>query len=404
MIDINSNLFNIVHSGFNKLSNEKSNKNVIDFKQHPVIIEHELYKYDILNDAKNQLLLKTWKEKEIGTGNILRNVKNAINVKSNNLVDWRKKDDFKKLSPNKENEKFLFEFYKSKIKDEIAFNNFIEIGFSYQLIAYLFFIKNHQKYMPISQEKFDEIFNALNIDFKTSNNISWENYLEFNGIIKQFRKFLSQKYKNVSLLDAHSFLWLYGFYLDKEKEITEQKENNLDVKRKVQSKQDIKKIVPKLETYEPKKVIDLESLSDSPNENEIDYIDNHRKLIEIGELAEKIVYDKEKEFLKLNFPDLADKVRIVSDKPQLGFDILSFEVDGKQKQIEVKAISTNKNVKSFIITRNEYLKSKIYSNYYIYCVTEINSENPKILRIKNPDFENNDNFMVEPLTYKVIFE
>ena len=129
MIDINSNLFNIVHSGFNKLSNEKSNKNVIDFKQHPVIIEHELYKYDILNDAKNQLLLKTWKEKEIGTGNILRNVKNAINVKSNNLVDWRKKDDFKKISPNKENEKFLFEFYKSKIKDEIAFNNFIEIGF-----------------------------------------------------------------------------------------------------------------------------------------------------------------------------------------------------------------------------------------------------------------------------------
>ena len=42
--------------------------------------------------------------------------------------------------------------------------------------------------MPISQEKFDEIFSSINIDFKTSNNCSWENYLEFNEIIKLFRE------------------------------------------------------------------------------------------------------------------------------------------------------------------------------------------------------------------------
>jgi hypothetical protein len=83
---------------------------------------------------------------------------------------------------------------------------------------------------------------------------------------------------------------------------------------------------------------------------------------------------------------------------------LSFETDGKQKQIEVKAISVNNNTKSFIITRNELTKSKKYSNYYIYCVTEINSDKPKILRIKNPDFENNDDFLIEPLTYKITFE
>jgi hypothetical protein len=37
-------------------------------------------------------------------------------------------------------------------------------------------------------------------------------------------------------------------------------------------------------------------------------------------------------------------------------------------------------------------------------VTELNSENPKILRIKNPDFENNNDFSIEPLTYKITFE
>ncbi|HDP55100.1 MAG TPA: DUF3883 domain-containing protein, partial [Bacteroidetes bacterium] len=77
---------------------------------------------------------------------------------------------------------------------------------------------------------------------------------------------------------------------------------------------------------------------------------------------------------------------------------------GQQKQIEVKAISENRNAKSFIITRNEISKSKTYSNYYVYCVTEINSDKPKILRIKNPDFNNDNDFLIEPLTYKITFE
>jgi len=401
MTEINSKMFEIVHSGFNKLSNEKINENIIDFKEHPTIIKHENYKHDILKDAKNQLLLNTWKENDIGSGTILRNVKNAINVKSNNLVDWRKKDDFKKLKTNRETEKFLFDFFKSKIKDEFAFNNFMEIGFSYQLLAYLFFIKNSQRYMPISQEKFDEIFDSFNIDFKTSHNCSWENYLEFNDIIKQFRKQLSQKYKTASLLDAHSFLWVYGFQLEEPQDKSEQKKETQKTENKITEKPK-EKPKPELETYKPKKVVDLESLSETSNE--IDYIENHRKMMEIGDLAEKIVLKNEIDFLSPDFPELAAKVRLVSNNPKLGFDVLSFETDGKQKQIEVKAISVNKNTKNFIITRNEFSKSKTYSNYYIYCVTELNSDKPTILRIKNPDFENNDDFLIEPLTYKITFE
>lgn len=401
MIDISQNIFEIVHSGFNKLLTEKIDESKIDLKSHPVIERHENYKYEIIEDAKNQLLLKTWKEKDIGSGIILKNVKNAINVKSNNLIDWRKKDDFKKLKANRKNEKFLYDFFKSKINDESAFNNFVEIGFSYQLIAYLFFIKNHQKYMPISQEKFDEIFSSINVDFKTSHNCSWENYLEYNEIIKLFRKQLSQRFKAVSLLDAHSFLWIYGFQLEDPNEKSEQKKQTQNKENKTKDKP-IEEPKPELETYNPKKVIDLEDLTETSDE--IDYIENHRKLMEIGELAEKIVLESEIEFLKSDYPELAEKVRLVSNNPQLGFDVLSFEIDGQQKQIEVKAISVNRNAKSFIITRNEFSKSKTYSNYYVYCVIEINSDKPKILRIKNPDFDNKDDFLIEPLTYKITFE
>ena len=115
MINISQDIFEIVHSGFNKLLIEKIDESKMDFKNHPVIERHENYKYEIIEDAKNQLLLKTWKENDIGSGTILKNVKNAINVKSNNLIDWRKKDDFKKLKANRENEKFLNDFFKSKI-------------------------------------------------------------------------------------------------------------------------------------------------------------------------------------------------------------------------------------------------------------------------------------------------
>lgn len=401
MIDVNEKIFEIAYSGFDKLEKNDIVERNSDFRNHPLLVRHENYKYDILNEAKTLLISNTWKEADFGKGRILDCVKNSINININNLLDWRKKDDFKKLKEDRENEELLFDFFKSKISDETAFNKFYEIGFSYQLIAYLFFIKNSQKYMPISQDQFDKIFDSLGIEFKTSYNCSWENYLEFNEIIKQFRRLLSQQFKNVSLLDAHSFLWIYGFQFSESNENKEGSKSISLVKEQPKIKQPEKPTL-KLETYQPKKILDLDSLVE--NESEIDYLENLRKQMEIGDLAEKIVLKSEIEFLQVDFPDLAKQVRLVSNNPKLGFDILSFETDGKQKQVEVKAISENKNRKSFIITRNEFSKSKIYSNYYVYCVSEINSESPKIFRIKNPTFENSDDFLVEPLTYKVSFE
>jgi len=254
--------------------------------------------------------------------------------------------------------------------------------------------------MPISQEQFDKIFYSLGIDFKTSHNCSWDNYTEFNEIISQFKKQLSKHFHNVELLDAHSFLWIYGFQFEsiENNPISNQKAKikETEIFKSIENKQ-----LQKLETYLPKKIVDFESFPE--DELEIDYLENHRKLIEIGKKAEKIVLEDEIDFLK-GFPELAEKVRLVSNNPKLGFDILSFETDGKQKQIEVKAISENKGRNSFIITRNELSKSKFYSNYYVYCVAEINSDKPRILRIKNPNFENKDEYSIEPLTFKITFE
>lgn len=401
MIEITENIFEYALTEFKNIVKKGMNENITDFKTNSFINEHENYKYAVLEQAKNILLTKTWKEDEIGNGRILKAVKDSIqtnvvyNYKThqNNLIDWRKKDNFSKIKVNSKNEKLLYEFFKSKIKDEKAFDLFSEFGFSYQLIAYLFFIKNPQKYLPISQTRFDLIFSSLNIDLKTSHNSSWENYQEFIGIIKQFQNYLKTKFNGIELLDAHSFLWIYGFQFEKPKE-------KIEVKNK--TKKPVEKKKPELPNYQPRKAVDLETLVEP--ETEIDYIEQLKKQMEIGDLAEKIVLNSEQEFLSDEFPDLADKVRSVANNPKLGFDIISFETDGTQKQIEVKAISTNKSNKSFFLTRNELNKSKTYPNYYLYCVSELNSEQPKILRIKQPNFENENEFIMEPLTYKITFE
>jgi len=183
------------------------------------LIKQENYKNEVSKDAKDKLQSKFWKIDDVGTGKIQKAANSAMQtevvyngkVAKNNLIDWRKKDDFKNLPLNKDLETILFEFYKNKLSDADVFEKLLEQKLSYQTIAYIFFIKDCEKYLPISQERFDEIFEIIGIgNFKTRGNASWDNYLSFNGIIKQVQVFLKTKDSQASLLDAHSFLFILG--------------------------------------------------------------------------------------------------------------------------------------------------------------------------------------------------
>jgi hypothetical protein len=183
------------------------------------LINNENYKYNVYEEARESLGNSRWKVEDIGTGKIQKAVNTSIKTKvnhnfqmvDNNLIDWRKKDDFSKRAIDRTLEKTIFDFYKSKIRDNEAFDLFLSEGLNYQFIAYLFFIKDRNRFLPISQERFDEIFGKIGLlDFKTRNNSSWENYSEYCNIIKQVRDYLRTKDKGATLLDAHSFLWILG--------------------------------------------------------------------------------------------------------------------------------------------------------------------------------------------------
>ncbi len=107
----------------------------------------------------------------------------------------------------------------------------------------------------------------------------------------------------------------------------------------------------------------------------------------IGDLGEIWILKHEKDFLiKHEKEQLAEKVNHSAKNTGdgLGYDILSYDLNGNKKYIEVKTTKGNKNT-TFFISRNELERSKIEKeNYYLYRVYEYNedTEKGKILKIR----------------------
>lgn len=120
----------------------------------------------------------------------------------------------------------------------------------------------------------------------------------------------------------------------------------------------------------------------------------------LGDRGEKVVLDFEKERLKKTiYKDQVERVSLISDS--LGYDILSFEEDGKERYIEVKATRSKVGDANFFLTINELKTAKENGNYYIYLVYDILSKEPKIWILSNPFNPENININIEPINFKV---
>ncbi|HYG14887.1 MAG TPA: HNH endonuclease [Bacteroidia bacterium] len=204
---------------FTQYIKDVSDENFKSFSTSEFLKKHENYKGVIASLARERLESTLWRSEDIGTGKIKDKVASAVQSRvpynnrffDNNLIDWRKKDNFKKLPESQNLEQILFNLYKNKVNPQVAFEQLLNEGLSYQFIAYLLFIKDEQKFLPISQQRFDKIFTLLAIEnFKTAKNASWENYQEFCRVVQQVQVFLKNKDPKTTLLDAHSFLWIFG--------------------------------------------------------------------------------------------------------------------------------------------------------------------------------------------------
>lgn len=189
----------------------------------------EGYKPSLRERALDLLDAESWSEGDVGTGAILEKAIAAIEIQdqapklTNNLVFWQNRfghanrehrvfiEAQTEASQRKKLEFLLFQLYRGDMDEGALFDELIDlVGAKYPLLAYLFFLKDIERFAPIQPTTFDGAFQKLGVSHISSRNCSWENYFRFNAVLEQIREALSQ-IKGIGsprLIDAHSFCWL----------------------------------------------------------------------------------------------------------------------------------------------------------------------------------------------------
>jgi len=197
--------------------------------QEGVAAAWENYKPRLRQHALCILAADAWREGEIGTGRILQRAIDAIEVHdnrsalTNNLVFWQNRfghanrdhhillEAISDTRLRRDLEELLFGLYRGDADEGAVFDRLSKLtSAKYPLLAYLYFLKDMDRFMPISPSTFDRAFRSLGIELTTLRNCSWENYTQFNAALREVQAALAQidGLANVRLIDAHSFCWM----------------------------------------------------------------------------------------------------------------------------------------------------------------------------------------------------
>lgn len=381
--------------GWKKFVESKDNKNLSSFGTSDYLEREENYKRSLVEQAKEILDIKSWDQKDVGTGKIVERVINAIEIDikldgkkiKNNLVftsqySYTNKPHQKLISAQKsggtkEIEMALFNFFTNVSSDPVSFEELIKIfGKKYPLISYLFFIKNRRKYLPISPTNFEKGFNQFNINVQFAQRCSWDNYMLYIDLVKQVKDFLSDELaETIELIDAHSFIWI----LTKQMNLT--RKENLFQYEVVTSSFDLTYVREESKDLIHRKEVDIYTEEDREE-------DNRAKKF-IGDEGEYHVMQYEsKKLKKLGLIDLSKKIeRVSKNSDSYGYDIKSYNKDGKEIKIEVKTTTSKAKQFTFYLSRHE-LKTAISlkNDYYLYCVQLRRKEDSHLIHIVHNPF------------------
>lgn len=365
--------------------------------------KREYYKQEVKDESLSILGTDEWDSDLVGKGEILKRIIQTFELESNNLVGTRRKYGpdsvpHRKMIKAVEDgtnlvsiEQTIFNIFRSEKEPEALFTQMVNlIGKQYSVIAFIFYLKNDRQYLPISTTNFEKAFKILGCNIRLARNCSWANYKSYLGIIRQIKDALEcSMNQQINLIDAHSFCWLLGYDGRYEKWM---KRKDLHEKRSIYNAFEIS---PVNKTSNKRSLITISANRDG----HIDW-DKENKIQRIkGRRAEELVMDFERQrLLKAGQEGLAAKVEDYSTKYSKGFDVLSWNEDGTERNIEVKSSSSN----GFIITRNELNKSENNLNYWIYIVNEKGNA-VQIKQIKSPALRDESQFRLEPKDYYVSF-
>jgi hypothetical protein len=221
-------LFRLQFERFEERVRGASGRRFTSFKE-GIPAEWEGYKEHLRQKALGQLNVNSMSEAQIGDGAILERLIECIEIsaapdtEANNLVRWENRyghasRSHRALLDARQNptavrtiESWAVGFFRGAIPPADAFEQFREIvGSRYDLIAYLFFLRDWNSYMPIAPITFDKAFSLLGIDLVARQQCSWGNYQRYTSALQDIRAALVETtdISDLRLIDAHSFCWL----------------------------------------------------------------------------------------------------------------------------------------------------------------------------------------------------
>lgn len=198
---------------FGLMLGERTGMRFDSFSGNSYLREREGYKARILEEAHSELGSSNWDEATLAKRGSIRGKARRAMALSSNLVDFRQKLRFANILSERpdEAERALYDIYRSE-DVEASFRKATEVfGARYDLVSYLFFLRDGGHYLPVRSREFDKRFRILDIDLKMEGRCSWDNYREYLGTIASIRRHLDGYFgfdTPPSLLDAHSFVWM----------------------------------------------------------------------------------------------------------------------------------------------------------------------------------------------------
>jgi len=225
-------LFDIHLKAFKAFVHEQSGVAFVSFASNPYTEKEEGYKYGIYRAGRDALAFQAWRQSDIGSGEIAEAVIEAVEIPTNNLVPWQGRYG-KEARPHHplyeannqpgqllKVEECLFRLFRED-QDERSFDALAGIfGRTYPLLAYLLFLKDRSRYLPIAPTFMDQAFQHLGAGFRTSHRCSWDNYSVYVALIGEIKKMLADKLDvEVTLLDAHSFAWMLAAQMERKNKL-----------------------------------------------------------------------------------------------------------------------------------------------------------------------------------------
>jgi len=168
----------------------------------------EGYKYEVYDKCREILDFENWTPEMFATTEITDRVLKAFK-KGSNLINFYTNDFRKRIEEDPvKAQSFIYDLYRGE-DDYAAFCNFTSFfGNQYSKTAFLLFLKDRKKYLPIKPELFRKWLSMLDIDNRCTYGLTWDHYMEFIQIVRDIRERIDPMFDGpVSLLDAHSFVW-----------------------------------------------------------------------------------------------------------------------------------------------------------------------------------------------------